>query len=326
MTDHIGPVLITGSIATDHLMTFPGRFADQLIAEKLDQVSLSFLVDDLTVRDGGVAANIAYGMARLGGRPLLVGAAGADFDDGYRNRLELSGVCTEHVHISTTQHTARFVCTTDLDNCQIASFYAGAMGEAASIDLDVIGTAVGNPRLVLVGPDQPEAMIRHTDTCRRRGWTFAADPSQQLARMNAAQLLDFITGAAFLFSNAYEFELLLAKTGLSTADVVHRTATVVTTMGSSGVRIADRTGSTTIPAHPVSAVVDPTGAGDAFRAGFLTAVLHGATPADAATLGCRLAALVLRSHGTQEYDSLDLQLPPSSHQARGWTRSLGTAS
>jgi adenosine kinase len=301
MPDLNPPVFVTGSIATDHLMTFPGRFADQLIAGKLAQVSLSFLVDELTIRDGGVAANIAYGMARLGEEPILVGAAGLDFGDGYRARLDRAGVRTEHVHISTTRHTARFICTTDLDHCQIASFYPGAMREAALIDLGAIGAAAGDPYLVLVGPDEPAAMIRHARTCRERGWRFAADPSQQLARMNGSQVLDCLDGAAYLFTNAYEYELLLTKTGLSPAELSKRAEVVVTTVGEHGVRITDQMTTHTVPAVLVPEVVDPTGAGDAFRAGFLTGVRRGASPAEAATLGCEMAALALGCSGTQGY-------------------------
>src|SRR5215468_7454746 len=121
-------IVVTGSIATDHLMHFPGRFADQLIADQLDRVSLSFLVDDLVVRRGGVAANIAFGMGQLGGAPVLMGSVGADFDD-YRAWLERNGVVCDFVHVSDVHYTARFVCTTDEEMCQIASFYAGAMSE-----------------------------------------------------------------------------------------------------------------------------------------------------------------------------------------------------
>src|SRR3989440_8297557 len=175
-------IAVTGSIATDHLMHFPGRFAEQLLPDQLHKVSLSFLVDDLVVRRGGVAANIAFGMAQLGLRPVLVGAVGADFAD-YRSWLERHGVDCDSVHVSDVAHTARFVCSTDDDMCQIASFYAGAMSEARNIELGPVVDRLGGVDLVLISANDPAAMLRHTQECRERGYPFAADISQQLARM-----------------------------------------------------------------------------------------------------------------------------------------------
>src|SRR4029434_8663805 len=154
-------IVVTGSIATDHLMHFPGRFAEQLLPDQLHKVSLSFLVDDLVVRRGGIDANIAFGMAVLGSRPILVGAVGADFAD-YRSWLERHGVDCDSVHVSDIAHTARFVCTTDTDMCQIASFYAGAMSEARNIELRPVAERLGGLDLVLVSPNDPTAMLRHT--------------------------------------------------------------------------------------------------------------------------------------------------------------------
>src|SRR5256885_8393635 len=167
-------IAVTGSIATDHLMHFPGRFAEQLLPDQLHKVSLSFLVDDLVVRRGGVAANIAFGMAQLGLRPALVGAVGTDFAD-YRSWLTRHGVDCESVHVSEVAHTARFVCTTDEDMCQVASFYAGAMTEARNIELAPIAARVDGLDLVLVSPNDPVAMVRHTQECRERGYRFVAD-------------------------------------------------------------------------------------------------------------------------------------------------------
>ena len=179
-------ILITGSIATDHLMSFPGKFSDSLVADKIDKVSLSFLVEELQIRRGGVAPNIAFGMGCLGLSPVLVGAVGPDFAD-YESWLQRHGVDTRGVHMSDSHHTARFVCTTDTEQNQIASFYPGAMSEARNIELKPIVDQVGGADVVLIGANDPEGMRRHTDECRFRGYPFAADPSQQLAfnsRMN----------------------------------------------------------------------------------------------------------------------------------------------
>src|SRR4051812_14583403 len=296
------PVLLSGSIATDHLMHFPGRFAEQLLADQLHQVSLSFLVDDLVVRRGGVAANIAYGMGQLGERPVLVGAVGADFAD-YRSWLERNGVDCDSVHVSEVAHTARFVCTTDDDLNQIASFYAGAMSEARNIELAPVDERAGGVDLVLISANDPAAMIRHSQECRSRGFRFAADPSQQLARMDGSDVLTLISGAEYLLTNDYERSLLENKAGLTSDQVLEQVKIRVTTLGKDGVEI---TGRDIERIHvPVVANVmpaDPTGVGDGFRAGFFTAVSWGLGLERAAQVGSLVAALVLETVGPQEYD------------------------
>lgn len=294
-------IAVTGSIATDHLMHFPGKFGEQLLADQLDKVSLSFLVDDLVVRRGGIGANIAFGMAQLGLSPVLVGAVGMDFAD-YRSWLERHGVDCESVHVSEVAHTARFVCTTDDEMCQIASFYAGAMAEARSIELEPVAERFGGLDLVVISPNDPDAMLRHTEECRQRGYPFAADPSQQMARMPGEQISRLVDGAAYLFTNDYEKGLLESKTGMSDGEVLERVELRVTTLGGDGVEI---TGRDIAPIRvPVAAGVqpqDPTGVGDGFRAGFLSAVGWGLSLERSAQVGNLLAALILETVGTQEY-------------------------
>ena len=223
-------IAVTGSIATDHLMSFNGRFADSLVAEQLAKISVSFLVDDLEVRRGGVAANIAFGMGYLGLRPVLVGAVGEDFEP-YRSWLERYGVDTASVLVSELKHTARFVCTTDTDQAQIASFYAGAMSEARDIELGPIAERVGGLDLVLIGANDPAAMARHTAECRERGIPFAADPSQQVAWLSGEDIKDLIDGAAYLFTNEYEAAVIEKKTGWSAADIAARVDVRIITLG-----------------------------------------------------------------------------------------------
>jgi adenosine kinase len=294
-------LLITGSIATDHLMSFGGKFADSLVVDQLDKLSVSFLVDDLEVRRGGCAANICFGLGNLGLRPVLVGAVGADFVD-YRSWLERHGVDCTGVHTSDTRHTARFVCTNDAAMAQIASFYPGAMSEAREIELKPIVDRVGAPDYVLISPNDPEAMLRHTDECRQRGYRFAADPSQQLAFGDGDLIRQLIDGADVLFSNEYEAALITQKTGWSTDEVLDRVGTWVVTLGPDGVRL-DRKGedSVTVAAVPEVRKVEPTGVGDAFRAGFLAAAGWGLSQERAAQLGCLLAVYVVEQVGTQEY-------------------------
>ncbi|RLK61447.1 adenosine kinase [Actinokineospora cianjurensis] len=295
------PVAVTGSIATDHLMHFPGKFAEQLVTEQLHRISLSFLVDDLVVRRGGNGANIAFALGVLGTNPVLVGAAGDDFAD-YRSWLDRHGVNTSGVHVSEVANTARFVCTTDDDQCQIASFYAGAMSEARQIELAPIAAAVGGLDLVLISPNDPAAMLRHAAESRERGYTFAVDPSQQLARMDGDQIREFITGADYLFGNDYEWELLRRKTGWSESEVMSRVGLRITTLGEKGVEIVTQDGtSLQVGAVPELAKVDPTGVGDGFRAGFLAALTQGLSLERAAQLGSMVAVLVLEADGPQEW-------------------------
>jgi adenosine kinase len=291
-------IAVTGSIATDHLMTFPGRFADQLIADKLDKVSLSFLVTGLEIRRGGVAANIAFGLSCLGLQPLLVGTVGSDFAD-YRRWLEDHGVDTSMVRQSSQFHTARFVGTTDADLNQIASFYPGAMSEDVSLDVSGL---VGRADLVLIGAGDPAAMASLTSQCREHQIPFAADTSQQLAVLAGEQIRDLVTGAAYLFSNEYEASLTEHKTGWSAAEVISRVGVRVTTLGAAGTRV-DQHGQPPVLVGPVKDVhpTDPTGTGDAFRAGFLAGVAWGLSHERSAQLGNLVAVHALETTGTQEY-------------------------
>ena len=295
-------IAVTGSIATDHLMHFPGKFAEQLIADQLHKVSLSFLVDDLVVRRGGVASNIAYGMGKLGLSPILVGAVGVDFAE-YRAWLERHGVDCDSVHVSEVAHTARFVCTTDDDLNQIASFYAGAMSEARSIELAPIAQRAGGLNLVLVSANDPAAMIRHSQECRSLGYAFAADPSQQLARMDGSDVMSLIEGAEYLLTNDYERSLLETKAGLTADQILEHVRIRVTTLGKDGVEITGR-GIDRVHVPVVRDVVpnDPTGVGDGFRAGFFAAIGWGLGLERAAQVGSLVAALVLEAVGPQEYD------------------------
>ena len=282
-------------------MRFPGRFSEQLLADHLHKVSLSFLVDDLVIHRGGVAGNIGYAIGVLGGDVALVGAAGDDFGD-YRRWLQDHGVNCDHVLISETTHTARFVCTTDLDMAQIASFYPGAMSEARNIKLADVVSGLGTPDLVIIGANDPDAMVVHTEECRTLGLAFAADPSQQLARLSGPEITKLIDGATYLFTNDYEWELMRSKTGWSDADVAAQVGLRVTTLGEKGVDVVEPDGTTThVDVVPETSRVDPTGVGDAFRAGFLTGRTKGLSLERSAQLGSLVAVLVLESTGTQEW-------------------------
>lgn len=299
-----GTTVVTGSIATDHLMRFPGRFAEQLVDTHLDRLSLSFLVDHLAIRRGGVAANIAFAMGVLGRNPILAGAVGPDFDD-YRAWLERYGVDCSHLYVSDTAHTARFTCTTDDDQCQLASFYPGAMSEARNISLENL-TSARDIDLVLVGANDPDAMLTHTEEARCLGIPFAADPSQQLPRLDRDVARSLVGGAKYLFTNEYEWELLTRKTEWSEREIADRVELRITTLSSKGCLLVDREGTEIhVEAVPAREIIDPTGVGDAFRAGFLAGINSGLELERAAQLGSLIASLVLEASGSQEWQ-LDL--------------------
>jgi adenosine kinase len=294
-------IAVTGSIATDHLMRFPGRFSEQLLADHLEKVSLSFLVDDLVIHRGGVAGNMAYAIGVLGGNPTLVGAAGMDFAD-YRAWLESHGVDCDSVLISETAYTARFISTADQDTAQIASFYPGAMSEARNIKLANVVSRVGTPELVIIGANDPDAMFLHTEECRQLGLAFAADPSQQLARLSGDEIRRLIDGATYLFTNDYEWDLLLKKSGWTEAEVMNQIELRITTLGPKGVDIVGADGTFIhVGVVPENHRDDPTGIGDAFRAGFLTGRSAGLSLERSAQLASLVAVLVLEAPGPQEW-------------------------
>ncbi|MGY1746242.1 carbohydrate kinase family protein [Blastococcus sp. SYSU D00695] len=296
------PVVVTGSIATDHLMTFPGKFTEQFVEGQMENVSLSFLVDDLVQHRGGAGANMAYGLGLLGVGPVLVGSVGSDFAD-YEAWLNRNGVDTGSVRWSELKHTARFVCTTDQVNNQIASFYSGAMAEACEIELAPVARRVGELDLVVVGPNDPTAMVRHTRECRQRGYAFAADPSQQLAWAGGSMIRELVDGADLLFTNEYESHLLLQKTGWSDAEVLDRVGLWVTTRAADGVLVRSADGDPIeVAAVPETKPVEPTGGGDALRAGFIAGRTWGLSVERCTQLGSAVATEAVEVIGTQEYE------------------------
>jgi len=292
---------VAGSVGNDHLMTFEGKFKDSLVDGSLASVSLSFLVDSLEKRRGGCAANISFGMGALGLNPILIAAVGKDWPD-YDSWLKRHGVNTEHVKVSETLYTATFMVTTDLDHNQIASFFPGAMSEAREIELAPIVEKVGSIDLIIISPDDPEAMVRYSETAREFNIPFAADPSQQLARMNGPEIKLLIQGAKYLFLNEYELALTLQKTGWSDEELFNEVQVRVTTLGSQGARIEEHGKETIVVGVPKErAKIDPTGVGDNFRAGFLAGLSWGLNHERCAQIGSLIATYCLENKGTQEY-------------------------
>ncbi|MQS11115.1 carbohydrate kinase family protein [Streptomyces kaniharaensis] len=291
-------IAVTGPIVIDNLMTFPGRFTSQLLPAQLQHLSLSFLVDDLEVRYGGVAANVAYGLGRLGRRPLLLGAAGRDFGD-YRARLEEVGVDTSRVRISPGLATARYTRTTDADDNRIVSYHPGAQAEDDTPGPEGWPEDVG---LVFLGPAEPEVLAARAAECRRRGLPYLVDVAGRTRELGRAGAEAVLAGATHLVTNRRERAALLEHTGWTAADVLARVGAWITTLGREGVWIDYATRpSIAVPAAPISRLPDGAGGGGAFRAGFLAAKADGRDDEEAARVGCVLAAYALESAGSQDY-------------------------
>ena len=289
-------IIVTGSIAFDYLMSFPGKFTEHFLPEHMSRVSLSFLVDTMDKRRGGCAPNIAYTLALLGETPKLMATAGQDFDE-YRRWLEAAGVDTSLVKEVDGKFTASFFCSTDEANNQIASFYTGAMANAGELSF----RTAPDCGLAIVSPNDPGAMLQYAEECRTLGVPYIWDPGQQCARMSGNELLDGVTGARLVICNDYEFELLKQKTNLDEVSVLNHAGALVVTRGEKGSIIYEPTGQIHVPAVPPHRIVDPTGVGDAFRGGFLKGMAHGADYAVCARLGGVAATYVLEHLGGQSH-------------------------
>lgn len=292
-------IILTGSIAYDYLMTFPGYFKEQILPEHLELISLSFLVDEMTKQPGGIAANIAYTLGLLCETPRLVGTAGEDFSD-YRRALDEAGVDTSSVRIINGKFTASFFVTTDLSNAQIASFYAGAMADAAQISMKDLGLTSDD--IVMVSANAPDAMIKYALECQELGIPYIFDPSQQVARMDGDSLKEGLLGAKALFVNEYEFELLQKKCEMTAEDLVNTVDFAVVTLGEHGSRIfAGGKLLGEVPVVPPREILDPTGVGDAYRGGFLKGYVAGFDLLLCAQMGALAATYCLEEMGTQSH-------------------------
>jgi adenosine kinase len=289
-------IVLTGSIAFDYLMKFPGYFEDHILPDNLDCLSLSFLVESMIRQPGGIAPNIAYTLALLGERPRLFATAGEDFA-AYRDVLESKGVDTSGIKLIEGEFTASFFANTDLANSQIASFYPGAMAAAADLSLnDMEGKP---PELVLISPNDPQAMVRYVEECKHLGIPYIYDPSQQIPRLNDDELKEGLDGALALFVNKYEFGMIQKRTGLSVDQIREMTQFAVVTLGEEGSLIYQKEKQEKIPVVTPDKIADPTGVGDAFRGGFLSGYAHGWEIEICAKMGAVAAAFCLEQDGPQ---------------------------
>lgn len=291
-------ILLTGSVAYDYLMTFPGLFKEHLLAEHLEKISLSFLVESLVRRRGGIAPNIAYTMALLGGQVSVMATVGEDFEE-YRAWLESHGVDTTHTVVIPGQYTASYFATTDRSNAQVASFYPGAMQHAAQLSLKSL--ADQPPDLVVISPNDPGAMVQYVEECKQLGLNYVYDPSQQIIRFEGDILRKGVEGAKALFVNEYEYELIKDKTGMSQDEILSHAEFMVVTLGAEGAAIHHQASKEHVEAVPTDQIVDPTGGGDAFRGGFLTGYRLGLDWVACGRLGSLAATYCLENEGPQAY-------------------------
>jgi adenosine kinase len=292
-------VLITGSIAYDYIMQFPGYFHDHILPDKIANLSVSFLVDSMKKQRGGTATNIAYNLALLGERPRIMATVGQDFAE-YRAWLEQNNVDTRAIIAIPDDFTASFFVSTDGKQNQIAMFYTGAMAHAHKLSFKehARGDAID---LVVISPNDPRAMVQYVRECKELGLPYIYDPSQQIIRLTGDELAEGVRGSTMTIVNEYEFEMLKNKTGWSDAQVIAQTQTLIVTLGEKGSRIHTDGKAFSVPIVPARRQADPTGVGDAYRAGIIKGYLKKLSWETIGKIGSLAATYVLEEHGTQNH-------------------------
>jgi adenosine kinase len=291
-------IVITGSVAYDYLMSFPGRFREHILPEQIHQISLSFLVDSMRKQRGGCAPNIAYNLALLGERPTVMATVGQDFGE-YRVWLEDAGVDTSAIVEVEDEFTSSFFVNTDQDNNQIASFYIGAMGKADTLsfyDLDH-----GTIQITIISPNAPAAMVKYARECQALGIPYIYDPSQQIIRLSGEELVEGTRGARMLIVNEYEFGMIKSKTNLSDGELLDLPQITVITQGEDGSTIHVGSQVLSIPAVPPRPLAEPTGVGDAYRAGVIKGMLRQYSWETTGRIAALAATYVLEQNGTQNH-------------------------
>lgn len=270
----MGKVLVCGSIAYDNIMDFPGLFKDQILPDKIHALNVSFLVNTLKKMRGGTAPNIAYSLSLVGEKPMIVGTAGKDFYE-YRDWLNENGVDTRYIRILEDDFTASCFITTDLSNNQITGFYPGAMAKDPEITLKDVD--ISDVSMVIIAPTEPNAMTKWVKECKELGVPYLYDPGMQIPRLSSEDLIDGIMSAKIAIFNEYEYNMMVEKTGLSREEILNSVDLIVETLGGKGSILRTRNKKAHIPAAKPVEVVDPTGAGDAFRAGLLKGYFENAS-------------------------------------------------
>ena len=290
-------IIVSGSLAYDRIMDFPGYFSEHILPEKIHVLNVSFTVNGMTEKFGGTAGNIAYALTLLGEKPLILAAIGHDYHR-YFEWLAKNNITSEGIKIIEEEFTASAYITTDQADNQITGFNPGAMRHPSSLDFDKI-----NPKesIAIIAPGNLEDMMKYSQTCKERCIDYIFDPGQSLPMWNVQDLTRCIEGSRILISNDYELDLIMYKTELDRKALLRRTKTIVTTLGEAGSHICTPDCELDIPAIEPKRVVDPTGAGDAYRAGLIKGLIQGKGIEQCAMMGSVCASLAIESYGTQEY-------------------------
>lgn len=290
-------VLVTGSLAYDYIMDYPETFEENILPHKLKTLSVSFLVNNFSKNFGGVAGNISYNLSLLGFHPMILASSGEKDFDLYRLHLLENGVNINYVNV-VNDFTANMFLMTDKNNCQIAGFYPGAMTQDEMLSLQTINEPIN---LVVISPTMPKAMERFVQEAKRRKLPYLYGPAQQIPRLSKSQLLDGVMGAEILICNDYELALIFKKTGLSKSHILKNSKVVVTTLGDRGSLIETKDKSYKVGVVKPKKIVDPTGAGDGFIAGFLAGYLNKVSLDKCGGIGATLATYAIENYGTQKH-------------------------
>jgi adenosine kinase len=300
-------ILISGSLAYDRIMDFPGRFSDHILADKIHILNVCFVVNGLAEKFGGTAGNIAYTLALLGERPLILATAGNDFAK-YEDWLRQHDLPLDGIRLIPGELTAGAYITTDMADNQITGFNPGAMKYPSLYEVD---HAQLQNRLAIVAPGNVEDMVNYSQSYKEHNIPYIFDPGQQITSLSADQLTDLLSGSKLLIANDYELELIVQKTGLPRKELLKRTEAIIVTFGENGSIVITAQGEKNIGVAKPSKVLDPTGAGDAYRAGLIKGLALGRELADAARMGATSASYAVECQGTQEH---------SFTQEEFWTR------
>lgn len=316
-------IIVTGSLAYDYIMNFPGHFKDHILPEKVHMLTVSFLVDSMKRMRGGVAGNIAYTLALLGEQPWVVAPVGHDFAD-YRNWMEKAGINVHGLKVVEHEFTASCFINTDQSHNQIVAFYPGAMGHAR--DLSLKGLGLTRDDLVIISPTEPEAIVRYARECREMGVPYLFDPGKQTPRLEKEQIIEGLMGASVLIGNDYEFAMMAQKTGLSEQKLIESSPLTVVTRGAQGSTIysQERSGPLEVPIAPVSSVVDPTGAGDAYLGGLVFGLARGFPIEVTGRIAALAASFVIEHKGCQEHHYSTQQFSARYIQAFGPSAEIAT--
>jgi adenosine kinase len=290
-------IIVSGSLAYDRIMDFPGHFSDHILPGKIHVLNVCFQVNGMREKFGGTAGNIAYALSLVGEKPLISATIGHDYHR-YFDWMVKNGISTEGIKVIEEEFTAGAYITTDLADNQITGFNPGAMKHSSSLDFDKL---TPEDTIAIISPGNLEDMVKYPRICKQNGIGYIFDPGQSLPVLNAGDVANAIDGCRILISNDYELDLIMTKTALDKKDLIRRAGTVIVTLGEKGSQVITAGGEINIPAVKPRKVEDPTGAGDAYRGGLISGLIQGKDIEECARMGSVCASFAVECYGTQDY-------------------------